>query len=79
MTGDSNNENNNDYANIEWAKFGINIKILFIKKIRCREAIKDYINNNKIDVVTILMTILRFKIFSNKNNFILIRHCQVAD
>ena len=36
ITDDSNNQNNNDYKNIKLAEFGINMKILFIRKTRYR-------------------------------------------
>lgn len=38
----------------------------------------NYTKNSKIYIIIILITNIRFKIFSNINNFILIYYCQIT-
>lgn len=81
ITGNKNDKSNNDSANVNLTEFEIYTKILFVnslRKTRRRQAMDNYTNSSKIDVITTLMTNLRFEISSNKNNFILIYHCQIT-
>lgn len=81
IINNSNNKNNKDYLNINLIKFEIYIKILLVDNIRktyCKQTIKNYINNNKIDIIIILVINLKSKINSNKNNFLPICYCKVA-
>lgn len=62
------------------AQFKIYTKIFILDNIRgtnCKWAINNYINSNKIDIITILTRNLRFEIFSNKDNSIFICYYQV--
>lgn len=48
-----------------------------VKKTCYKWVVDNYTYNDKINIITILTTNLRSEIYFNKNNFILICHCQV--
>ena len=78
---DSNNESDNDYAKIDLLEYEIYTKTLLADSIRetyCRWDVDDYTNSSKIDVITTLMTNLKYEISTNKDNSMPIYHCQVA-
>lgn len=80
IADNSEDETNIDSANIDLAEIGVYIKELFADSIRetCRRrAMEDYTNSSKIDVISILTTNLRAEISTNKEDSILIYHCQV--
>lgn len=81
ISSDSNNESNNDYANIDIAKFNIHIETLLadnVRKSHYKQVVDNYINSQKINIITILITNLRSEIFTYKENPILIHCSQIA-
>ena len=55
------------------------IDIIIILTTNLKFKIKYYVNSSKIDAIIILTSNLKFEIFINKNNFISIRHYQIAE
>lgn len=73
----NNDKNYDDYTYIDLAKFEIYIKALLannVRKIRYKQTVVNYFNNNKINIIIILITNLRFEFFYNKNSSISIHH-----
>lgn len=78
---DSNDKANNNSTNMDLVEFGVHIKTLLADSIleTCRKwAIKDYINSNNINVITSLIINLGAENANHIENFLLIRHCQIA-
>lgn len=82
IVDDSNDKADVDSANIDLAEFGVHTETSLadsVRKTRRRWAIEDYTNSSKIDVITTLTTKLKAEISTNKEDFIPIRRCQVAE
>ena len=65
IIGNNNDKSNNNYINVDLAKFGINTKTLLADNIRktcCRWAVNDYTNSSKINVITKLIINLKYEI-----------------
>lgn len=81
IVDNSKNEANVDSANIDLAQFGVHIEILLadnVKKTCRRWAVENYTNYSKIDIIKILTTNFRAEISTNKEESILVHHCQIA-
>lgn len=65
------------YTNIDLAEFDLYTNILLkdnMRKTRYRQAIDNYTNNSKTNIIKILISKLKSKNYTNRNNTIPIQH-----
>lgn len=78
---DNNNEANIDFANMNLVKFEVHTITLLadsIQKTRCKWAVENYTNSNKINIITLLIMNLEAKNANHIEDFLFIHRCQIA-